>query len=107
MEPKRKINTILKHLGLGALAPVIFLLNAFVVPEPYSHLLIHVSIAPTKLMPFLENRELMRELTISVFGRMTPNYAPITMILLIAFWFAIGVIGSLIYSAYHKGQKNA
>ncbi len=48
-------------------------------------------------MPFLENKQLMRELTISVFGRMTPNYAPITILFLIAFWFLIGVLFSIFF----------
>lgn len=108
MEPKRKIKTVIKHLSLGALVPAVFLFNAFVVPEPYSHPLIHVAIAPTNLMPFLENRELMHELTLLFFGRMTPNYAPMTIIFLIAFWFAIGLIGSLIirHITGHKKMPN-
>ena len=74
MEQKGKIIILAKHFGIGVLVPVILLFNAFVVPEPYSHPLIHVAIAPTKLMPFLENRELMRELTLSVFGTISDLY---------------------------------
>jgi hypothetical protein len=68
MEPEKKIKTIAKHFGIGVIVPALLLINAFIVPEPYSHPFIDVAIAPTKLMPFLENRELMRELTIFVFG---------------------------------------
>ena len=85
---------ILRHFAIGLLVPAFFLANAFLVPEPYSHPLIHAALAPAKLMPFLENRELMRELTVAVFGRMTPNYAPIMVLFLIAFWFFIGLAGS-------------
>jgi len=107
METETKIKSATKHVFIGALVPTVFLFNAFVVPEPFSHPLIDIAIAPTKLMPFLENRELMRALTMSVFGRMTPNFAPIIIIFLIAFWFAIGLIGSLVYSTYHRGKTNA
>jgi hypothetical protein len=104
MEPEKKIKTIAKHFGIGVIAPALLLINAFIVPEPYSHPFIHVAIAPTKIMPFLENRELMHELTIFVFGRMTPNYAPITIVFLIIFWFFIGIIASLVLQ-YILGQK--
>ena len=79
-----------------------FLLNAFAVPEPYSHPLISIAIAPTKLMPFLEDRELLRELTIAVFGSMTPNFAPISVVCLVLFWFAVGVVGSIALSAFKE-----
>jgi len=105
VELKRLIKVALKHLGIGALVPGAFLVIAFVIPEPYSHPLINVAISPTKLMPFLEDRELMREFTISVFGRMTPNYAPITIVVLIIFWFFIGLMASLAYSVYHGARK--
>jgi hypothetical protein len=107
MDPKRLFKVTLNHFGIGVLLPVALLINAFVIPEPYSHPLINVAIAPTKIMPFLEDRELMRELTISVFGRMTPNYAPITIVFLMGFWFIIGLLLSLAYSAYQGEKKNA
>ena len=89
--------SILRHFTIGLLVPAFLLANAFLVPEPHSHPLIHVARAPAKLMPFLENRELMGELTVAVFGRMTPNYAPIMILFLIAFWFFIGLAGSCVY----------
>lgn len=95
MTVRGKVRSIFMHCGIGLFLPAVFLFNAFLVPEPYSHPLIYVSIAPTKLMPFLENRELMRELTVALFGRMTPNYAPITIVFLIIFWFGVGIMGSL------------
>ena len=94
-----KIKTILRCFGIGLLVPALLLANAFLVPEPYSHPLIHVALAPTKLMPFLDNRELMHEFTVAIFGRMTPNYAPITILFLIAFWFLIGLAG---FFAFYK-----
>jgi hypothetical protein len=86
-----KTKTILRYFGIGLLFPALLLVNAFLIPEPYSHPLIHVALAPTKLMPFLDNNELMHELTVVIFGRITPNYAPITILFLIAFWFLIGL----------------
>ena len=97
---------ILMHFAVGLLLPTMFLVNAFVVPEPYSHPLVNVALAPTKLMPFLEDRDLMHDLTVAVFGRMTPNYAPITILFLIAFWFAVGLVGSFAISKF-RSRKDA
>ena len=96
-EHKKKVKSIVIHFVIGILLPTFLIMNAFLIPEPYSHPLIYLSLAPTKIMPFLENRELMQDLTIVIFGRMTPNYAPTTIIFLIIFWFFIGILLSLIY----------
>jgi len=106
MTARRKARFIFMHCCIGLLLPVVFLVNAFLVPEPYSHPLIYVAIAPTKIMPFLENRELMEKLTVALFGRMTPNYAPISIIFLIVFWFIVGAIGSLVLFKF-KARNNA
>lgn len=106
MTAKGMAKSILIHCGIGLSLPVVFLVNAFLVPELYSQPLIYVAIAPTKLMPFLENRELMGELTVALFGRMTPNYAPISIIFLIIFWFMVGLIGSLALAKF-KVRNNA
>src|SRR5690606_37866999 len=73
------------------------LVNAFLVPEPYSHPLIQVALAPTRLMPFLESEGLVRGFTIAIFGRMTPNFAPITILVLIGLWFIVGLVGSIVF----------
>lgn len=95
------------NIIIGAIVPIILLVNAFLIPEPYSHPLINVAIAPTKLMPFLENRELMHKLTLSVFGRMTPNYAPITILFLIVFWFIVGLLVSIPIKYIKERRHNA
>lgn len=87
-----KARTIILYVSTGLSVPIVFLFNAFVVPEPYSHPLINIAILPTHLMPYLENRELMSELTQNVFGRQTPNYAPIMIVILIIFWFVISML---------------
>nr|CAP48725.1 putative integron gene cassette protein [uncultured bacterium] len=101
------MQTMSKHLLVGIAVPVILLVNAFLIPEPYSHPLIHLGLAPTKLMPFLENRELMANLTEFVFGRMTPNFAPIQILFLITFWFAASATVSLVVAKFKKVHKNA
>jgi len=106
MTQRTRIKAILLHFAVGLLVPALLLANDFLLPEPYSHPLIYVSLAPTRLMPFLENRELMRDLTVEVFGRMTPNYAPITIVFLIAFWFLIGLVGSVALTKFWL-RKNA
>lgn len=106
MTPTGKAKSVFVHCGIGLCLPAVFLVNAFLVPEPYSHPLINVAIAPTNLMPFLENRELMGELTVALFGRMTPNYAPITIVFLIFFWFVVGATGSLALFKF-KARNNA
>lgn len=100
MTTKKMTKSILVHCGIGLSLPVVLLVNAFLVPEPYSKPLINLAIAPTKLMPFLENRELMEALTVTLFGRMTPNYAPISIVFLIIFWFVVGLIGSLAFAKF-------
>ena len=83
---------VVLYILVGLSVPTMFLLNAFVVPEPYSQPLINVALAPTHIMPFLEDRELMAELTQWVFGRQTPNFAPITIVILAVFWFVISMV---------------
>ena len=100
MTGQARVRSIGKHLAVGLLVPAVLLANAFIVPEPHSHPLIHVAIAPAKLMPLLENRELMRELTMALFGRMTPNYAPIQIVFLVTFWFLVGLAGSVAFSKF-------
>jgi hypothetical protein len=43
---------------------------------------------------------------VALFGRMTPNYAPITIVFLIIFWFIVGVVGSLALFKF-KVRNNA
>lgn len=84
------------HMAYGSFCPASLLVGSFLFPEPYSHPFFTLATAPTKLMPFLENRQLLGELTIIVFGRMTPNYAPITILILIVFWFTVGLCTSIL-----------
>jgi len=98
---------IYQHLLSGMALPILLILCVFQIPEPYSHPFFYIGIAPRKLMPFLENKHLMRELTISLFGRMTPNYAPITILFLIAFWFVVGVLFSLFVRWLIEVKKSA
>lgn len=86
------------HLAVGLLVPLLLLANALLVPEPYSHPLIHVGLAPVKLMPFLEDRALLDSLGLMVFGRVTPNPAPVLVLVLMVFWFFVGLLGSLALS---------
>ncbi len=98
---------ISKHMLIGVTIPVAFIINAFLIPEPYSHPLIYVGLAPSKLMPFLENRELMRHATEFVFGRMTPNFAPIQIIFLIIFWFLLSMLSSISVAHLKMVRKNS
>jgi hypothetical protein len=91
----------------GLAFPVFLLATSFLIPEPYSHPFISVGLAPTKLMPFLEDRRLMGQLTILVFQRQTPNYAPITTIILVVFWFLFGTFASLVFNRLKGGSKDA
>ena len=95
-----------RHILVGVTVPVVLLLNAFLIPEPYSHPLIHIAIAPSKVMPFLENRELMGELTVYIFGRMTANFAPIQILFLIFFWFFFS-LGASVLCARLKGRSKS
>jgi hypothetical protein len=97
---------IFLYISVGLTVPIIFLVNAFVMPEPYSHPLINVATAPTKLMPFLENRKLLGELTQWVFGRQTPNYAPIITVILIVFWFVVSMMAFYLMRLLLPKKKN-
>lgn len=87
---------IFKHILVGCAVPFVMLINAFMIPEPYSHPLIYLAMAPSKLMPFFENRELMYTLTEFAFGRMTPNFAPIQILILVIFWFLLSLALSVV-----------
>lgn len=80
------MRTIFLYASVGILVPGIFLLNALYIPEPYSQPLRFVAKLPLYIMPFFENDNLMRELTLLVFGKMTSTYLPIKVITLILFW---------------------
>jgi len=97
----------MKHLLVGILVPVLLLINAFLVPEPYSHPLINLAIAPSRLITLFEDRELMRELTEFAFGRMTPNFAPIQILILVFFWFFISIVTSVLIFHLSKRFKKA
>ena len=97
MDHRRLAKAVLRPLVLGLLLPGALLVNAFLVPEPYSHPLIQVALAPTRLMRFLESEGLVRGFTIAIFGRMTPNFAPVTTLVLIGLWFIVGLVGSIVF----------
>jgi len=103
---RSRVRAVAVHCGIGLLVPALLLFNAFVIPEPASHPLIYLAISPTKVMPFVENREFMRELTLAVFGRQTPNDAPVLILILIIFWFVVGVIGSVVVSAVKASKAS-
>jgi hypothetical protein len=102
----QKIKIAFLYFFVGLAVPTIFLLNAFLVPEPYSHPLIYIAWLPTYLMPFLKNRELLESLTLMFFGRLTPNYAPITIIILIGFWFFASMFGLFLVRYLMRMKKN-
>jgi hypothetical protein len=72
--------------------PLLLLLGAFGIPQPYSNPIISFAIFPTQLMPFLKNKPMLHEWTLWVFNRETPNYAPITIVILIIFWFFAAMV---------------
>ncbi|HEC04604.1 MAG TPA: hypothetical protein ENI84_00200 [Thiothrix sp.] len=99
---KTQLKPLIIHLAIGVIIPVLLLANAFIIPEPYSHPLIKVAVAPTHLMPFLDDQELLKSLTMSIFGRITPNYAPITILILMVFWFSVSFLLSVILFSIKK-----
>ena len=93
-------------IGIGLFLPIVFLFNAFVIPEPYSHPLINLAIFPLEFVPLMKNRELMNELTVFIFGKITPNYAPLGIIILIGIWFIISLIIGLCLKNGYRKYKN-
>jgi len=85
------IRSLFFYILAGFILPAFLLFNAFVIPEPYSHPLIEVALLPRYLMPFLEDKELMKTLTFLVYGRQTANYAPIALLFFSAFWFIVSI----------------
>jgi|GEM_PF-2594925 len=106
MKFKTSLRTTAIYILIAIAVPLVLLLNAFLIPEPYSHPLINIAIAPTHLMPFLEDRELLHKMTLLVFDRQTPNYAPITIIILIIFWFFTTIIMTFITRYIIKSKKS-
>ncbi|WP_141215645.1 hypothetical protein [Hahella sp. CCB-MM4] len=68
-----------------AIAIAIVLIGAsFLLPIKYGHDLIAMLYWPIENL--LADRERQRELTILLFGQMTPNFAPITFLLYFLIW---------------------
>lgn len=106
MKFKDSLRTTAIYILIAIAVPLVLLLNAFLIPEPYSHPLINIAIAPTHLMPFLEDRELLHKMTLWVFGKQTSNYAPITIIILIIFWFFATIIMTFIARYIIKNKQS-
>ena len=103
MKIEGRLKVINTYILSGLTIPALFFVNAFVIPWPYSQLLITIALSPVHLLPFLEDKELLHKTTILIFDRQTPNYAPITILVLTVFWFLIGVI--IIFIARFMTQK--
>ena len=88
----RNIKTILLYLLFGLAVPILFLLNAFLIPEPFSHPFIYIAMSPTYLLNFFEHRALLDSLTIFMFGGQTQNDAPVLINILFIFWFFLSMI---------------
>jgi len=84
---RSRVKTITLYLSIGIGLPFLLLLCSFIIPEPYSHPFVEIAISPTNFIPLFENKELLEELTIMIYGHMTTNYAPISILLLNIFWF--------------------
>ena len=106
MKIKYSLRITVIYIVIAIVIPLVLLLNAFLIPEPYSHPLINVAIAPTHLMPFLEDKELLHKMTLRVFDRQTPNYAPITIVILIIFWFFTTIIMTFIVRHLIKSKQS-
>jgi hypothetical protein len=96
-----------EHILYGLLLPVSILALSFIIPEPYSWPIIELGIAPSKFMLFLQNEDLMRKLTVYLFDRMTPNYAPITIVFLFEFWFIVGLFSSVVIHRLIRPKPNS
>lgn len=83
--------SIRKYLVEYALAVFISIVVLIVALTAMAFIPIHISnpfmgILSWPLENLMANKESQRELTIAVFGRMTPNYAPIQLVLYFVFW---------------------
>lgn len=93
-------------MGLALLCPLLLLLGVIFLPEPLAEYVLKISLSPASVLPFLENDNLMRTWTLCVFGRMTPNYAPIQILVLFIFWFLVALMAVLCVSWLISRAKN-
>ena len=83
--------------------PSALLILAFVLPEPYSWGIIKSAGWIIDLF-HIEN-ETYHNLTVTVFGRLTPNYAPIQILILFILLFALTFIGLVLYGSSSNKNK--
>lgn len=103
----KKLKIALLYLFVGFTIPTIFLLNAFLVPEPYSHPLIYVAKSPEYLFNFILNREILDSLSLLILGYKGQNDGEIAIILFTIFWFFASMFGLFLVRYILKTRRFA
>ena len=85
--------------------PLLFLVLVFIIPEPFSWPIIKS--ASWVIDSFQIEAETYRALTLFVFGRLTPNYAPIQIAILFILLFTFTFIILVMYNYASRRYKNA
>ncbi len=83
--PQSGIVGFIAVLLLSLINTAILIIPAFVMPADLGHKYLEILFMP--LTALGTDTEFMRKLTIWLFGRMTPNYAPAQILLYFAFWW--------------------
>lgn len=100
-----KLRLSLIYIGAGLSLPAFLVAAVLILPEPYSNPIIGFATAPSEWIPLLKDKDTLHQLTLMVFRRPTPNYAPILMVFLSLFWFTTEVIVLLFARVLRKKLK--
>jgi len=99
------IKRILLFVTISIAVPIFLLVSVFIIPEPLSWPIIKSASWIIQLIPI--DTDTYRSLTLYVFGRLTPNYAPIQIVVLSILCFITTFLILVIYNHVSKATKNA
>ncbi len=89
---------------ISLLVPLSLLLIVLFAPEAISHPAAKFLIFPIEWL--VQDKETLRELTSVMFGRMTPNFVPIAMLLSFIFWFLLTLLVLIVFLFLEKKQAS-
>ena len=82
-----KINRLVKELSFCLLAPIFVLGACILLPGEYLRECLNVIFWPIESL--IADRETQHELALLIFGKVSPNYAPIQLLLYMTFWSVV------------------
>jgi hypothetical protein len=91
----KRSKSIAVYTGISFAVPLLLLLIATQAPAALAKPGIEFAILPMELFNF--DTQTLNQLTVLVFGSLTPNYAPIQIVILFIFWFCLSLAIALLF----------